>query len=181
MTAPKDRAFDQVLGEGAEEIRALRQCIADVEAANAELREWRDQAVASCAKRRCSERERELMEARQLLADVEGRSEGVERIAAERQRQIDAEGWTPEHDDEHDCGEMVSAAACYAGMAQALVNGSSIVHPEVLSLWPWDFDWWKPSDDPVRNLEKAGALIAAEIDRLLREPRAQTERDPEGR
>lgn len=26
-------------------------------------------------------------------------SEGAKRIAAERQRQIDAEGWTPEHDD----------------------------------------------------------------------------------
>ena len=30
-------------------------------------------------------------------------------------------------------------------------------------------EWWKPSADPVRNLEKAGALIAAEIDRLLRQ------------
>jgi hypothetical protein len=32
--------------------------------------------------------------------------------------------------------------------------------------WPWDQKWWKPSDDPVKNLVKAGALIAAEIDRL---------------
>ena len=32
--------------------------------------------------------------------------------------------------------------------------------------WPWAKKWWKPSDDPVRNLVKAGALIAAEIDRL---------------
>lgn len=32
--------------------------------------------------------------------------------------------------------------------------------------WPWDEEWWKPSLDPIRNLEKAGALIAAEIDRL---------------
>jgi hypothetical protein len=34
--------------------------------------------------------------------------------------------------------------------------------------WPWDQDWWKPSPDPIRNLVKAGALIAAEIDRLQR-------------
>lgn len=34
--------------------------------------------------------------------------------------------------------------------------------------WPWDEEWWKPSEDPVRNLVKAGALIAAEIDRLQR-------------
>lgn len=26
---------------------------------------------------------------------------GAERIAVERRRQIEAEGWTPEHDDEH--------------------------------------------------------------------------------
>ena len=30
-------------------------------------------------------------------------------------------------------------------------------------------EWWKPSIDPVRNLAKAGALIAAEIDRLQRQ------------
>jgi hypothetical protein len=38
-------------------------------------------------------------------------------------------------------------------------------------LWPksWAEDWWKPmADDRVWQLTKAGALIAAEIDRLLR-------------
>lgn len=35
--------------------------------------------------------------------------------------------------------------------------------------WPWADDWWNPSDDPVRNLVKAGALIAAEIDRIQRQ------------
>jgi hypothetical protein len=34
--------------------------------------------------------------------------------------------------------------------------------------WPWDEKWWKPSTNPIRNLVKAGALIAAEIDRLQR-------------
>lgn len=34
--------------------------------------------------------------------------------------------------------------------------------------WPFDASWWKPSNDPIRNLIKAGALIAAEIDRLQR-------------
>lgn len=34
--------------------------------------------------------------------------------------------------------------------------------------WPWDENWWKPSLDPIRNLVKAGALLAAEIDRLQR-------------
>lgn len=32
---------------------------------------------------------------------------------------------------------------------------------------PWDNEWWKPSpDDRKRELVKAGALIAAAIDRL---------------
>ena len=39
----------------------------------------------------------------------------------------------------------------------------------LIEYWPWDMKWWKPSDeDPIRNLVKAGALIAAEIDRLQR-------------
>lgn len=34
--------------------------------------------------------------------------------------------------------------------------------------WPWDEMLWKPTpDDRIRELAKAGALIATEIDRLL--------------
>ena len=34
----------------------------------------------------------------------------------------------------------------------------------------WDWTWWKPSpNDRIRELSKAGALIAAEIDRILNE------------
>jgi len=33
---------------------------------------------------------------------------------------------------------------------------------------PWNVVWWKPTpDDRIRELAKAGALIAAEIDRLI--------------
>ncbi len=84
-----------------------------------------------------------------------GGSRGCDDIAAERQRQISKEGWTPDHDDEHSDGAMASAALCY-------------IDPElVLRHWPWDRKWWKPSDRR-RDLVKAGALIAAEIDRLDR-------------
>jgi hypothetical protein len=35
--------------------------------------------------------------------------------------------------------------------------------------WPWDREWWKPTpNNRIRELAKAGALIAAEIDRLQR-------------
>jgi hypothetical protein len=97
---------------------------------------------------------------------------GVELIAAERQRQIEVEGWTPEHDDRHDGQEIATAAAAYLleGVAR---QGHWANHPHHEAgnpprLWPWHSGWWKPSPDPIRNLEKAGALIAAEIDRLQR-------------
>jgi hypothetical protein len=85
-------------------------------------------------------------------------------VLAERQRQISAEGWTPEHDDEHSRGEMASAAACYAVVHKGI---------DLRPLWPWSPYWWKPTDRR-RNLTKAGALILAEIERL---DRADARRD----
>lgn len=94
---------------------------------------------------------------------------GVESIAAERARQIEVEGWTPAHDDEHDMGQLSGAASTYLQHAFSQVNEN--IPPPIVDgpgEWPWPTEWWKPSPDPVRNLEKAGALIAAEIDRLKR-------------
>lgn len=92
--------------------------------------------------------------------------DGATLIAAERRRQILMEGWTPEHDDEHRFGEMATAAACYAHEAHYPWTESHMkVAPRQ---WPWARAWWKPTGDPVRDLVKAGALIAAEIDRLER-------------
>lgn len=94
---------------------------------------------------------------------------GAELIAAERQRQIEKEGYTPEHDDDHTDTELVRAAICYAGM--------ECEHPQfydadgdrlLFKLWPWHPSAFKPSLEQVPNLVKAGALIAAEIDRLQR-------------
>lgn len=92
---------------------------------------------------------------------------GIELIAQERAAQVSREGWTPEHDDEHSAGEMAQAAACYAAVAceQAKGEDGPFVHDP--SLWPWDASWFKPKDQ-LRNLVRAGALIAAEIDRVQR-------------
>jgi len=97
---------------------------------------------------------------------------GAELIAAERTRQIADEGWTPQHDDEHvDC-QLGLAARAYIHVARCQVT--LYVNVEEFHLIPndWPVDWlretFKSSDDPVRNLVKAGALIAAEIDRLQR-------------
>lgn len=90
---------------------------------------------------------------------------GVIAIADERYRQQLQEGWTPDHDDKHIFGDMARAAACYA-----LIGGSSsrsLWTGDIPNFWPWAGKWWKPSDCR-RDLVKAGALIAAEIDRLDR-------------
>lgn len=84
--------------------------------------------------------------------------------------------------------EIAMAAACYAApeyifTKQEHANGIGFANP-----WPWDdvFDKRpRPSrgnfvepeeatlDERIRLLEKAGALCAAEIDRLLRVRRAE--------
>jgi hypothetical protein len=96
---------------------------------------------------------------------------GVELIAAERQRQVEREGWTPEHDDTHDDGELARAAACYAdphGFHDPLGAPGGWLGKRIPARWPWDWSYWKPGATRVRALVKAGALIAAEIDRLQR-------------
>jgi len=83
-------------------------------------------------------------------------------VAAERERQKNVEGWTPDHDDEHECGEMAQAAACYIAH-----NAANLPKSIVANYWPWNLEWWKPKDHR-RNLVRAGALILAEIERLDR-------------
>lgn len=95
----------------------------------------------------------------------------VSDVLAERARQISAEGWTPEHDDAHEAGELARAAACYA-MQAALDNIGTpgladATRHMVREMWPWSREWWKPADHR-RDLVKAGAMILAEIQRLDR-------------
>ena len=57
---------------------------------------------------------------------------------------------------------MANAASCYAMIPALRPASFPPAH------WPW-LDGWKPTpDDRIRELAKAGALIAAEIDRLQR-------------
>lgn len=82
-------------------------------------------------------------------------------VLAERRRQIEAEGWTPEHDDGQPL-KMAAAGACYVLWSDAYPNQC-----EPPALWPWDAAWWKPKDYR-RDLVRAAALILAEIERLDR-------------
>lgn len=93
---------------------------------------------------------------------------GVELIKRERVRQVSTEGWTQKHDDNHDMGELLHAAQSYVMIADAQTNKVALPTCFVPKFWPWELKWFKPSRDQVQNLVKAGALIAAEIDRIKR-------------
>ena len=76
------------------------------------------------------------------------------------------EGWTPEHDNEHDGGQMALAAAAYAIGSRWNERYKAESGPPH-STWPWERAWWKPAS-ARRMLVKSAALIVAEIERLDR-------------
>jgi hypothetical protein len=109
------------------------------------------------------------------------KNNGIGIIAEERIRQIEKEGWTFEHDDCHTHGQLAQCAAAYAYPHDSILLFRGDLHNEEesfvklcitrTSLYPksWSAYWWKPSpENRIKELAKAGALIAAEIDRLLR-------------
>ncbi|MFN4288934.1 MAG: hypothetical protein ACK4E3_10620 [Brevundimonas sp.] len=119
-----------------------------------------------------------LLLAHQLLItalSIRPPSQAAIDVLAERQRQIEVEGWTPDHDDEHRDGALANAAAAYAHCASlpdrlrkcvtgiySISNNGTLRH-----LWPWASTWWKPTTRR-RDLVKACALLLAEIDRMDR-------------
>lgn len=80
-------------------------------------------------------------------------SPGVDLISDERYRQMDDEGWSEEHD----------ARVNYSGQ---LARAASFYLSGKREDWPWAKVFWKPTTRQ-RDLVKAGALIAAELDRLI--------------
>lgn len=87
----------------------------------------------------------------------------ADELLDERKRQVEQEGWTAEHDDAHELGDLGDAAACYA-----MSPGGTIASGAQSRLWPWDRKWLKQRGDRRRDLVKAGGLIIAEIERLDR-------------
>jgi hypothetical protein len=83
---------------------------------------------------------------------------------------VSVEGWTPQHDDNYRQAELTNAASAYAEAAAMQMYGD-VGGPDLEiapDCWPWAMFYWRPASNPIRNLVKAGALIAAEIDRLQR-------------
>jgi hypothetical protein len=115
------------------------------------------------------------------LADARAKNGGVAEIAAERARQMrehpdneegsDGEGWSTCHDQyDHSNGELALVAACYALSA---VPPDQVGQNDYVT-WPWEKRWDKRGKhDRRRKLVIAGALIAAELDRLALEKPTQ--------
>ncbi|MBN8668741.1 MAG: hypothetical protein J0M30_14685 [Chitinophagales bacterium] len=87
---------------------------------------------------------------------------GIELIAIERQEQIEKHGFTISHDKEHRDGELAINAATLTAMdtGYSVTDKYFIEYPD---------DWGlcdKLKNDRIHQLKVAGALIAAEIDRL---------------
>ncbi|HHF0699400.1 TPA: hypothetical protein ACPIBI_001941 [Pseudomonas aeruginosa] len=101
-----------------------------------------------------------LSELKKVLAAAPGKEvpQAWIDVQAERRRQVEAEGWTPEHDDLYCAAELPRAAAAY------ILNGAN---DEAPAIWPFVAKWWKPRD-ARSNYVRASALILAEIERLDR-------------
>lgn len=91
-------------------------------------------------------------------------------VMTERLRQIEAEGYDPEHDDEH-VNDEIAALACFYAMPPGARewDTSSTGYGLRLGDAILPHGWASIKDgDRRRELVKAGALILAEIDRLDR-------------
>lgn len=151
-----------------------------IEAAAQELRRVAELHEQSCCGLWSRAAQQRALLKRDVLQEMSNRVRALKRpepseatqaaadVLAERRRQIEAEGWTPEHDDQWVHGELALAAAGYAE-AGGNVHRDIIadLQPSLPFTWAWSPLWWKPTDRR-RDLVKAGALILAEIERIDR-------------
>jgi len=98
----------------------------------------------------------------------------LELITEERQRQI-AKGYTASHDDDLIGGELAAGGGCFALYAGWQSPGCDVedLAKEKRSIagsdWPFERASFRPDENPIANLAKAGAMIVAEIERLQRQ------------
>lgn len=96
---------------------------------------------------------------------------GVELIAAERARQQDELGYDVSHDVDHENDELANAGAWYALEPRTRSRLDHMNNPRFDGMRPgqiWPEGWvFRGNTSRIRELQKAGALIAAEIDRRI--------------
>jgi len=112
---------------------------------------------------------------------------GIELIAYERAHQIHKFGYTSEHDSQYEAEVLCNAAIAYL---QPWIGGMEDDTDEFMdneqkvearadyvykpSAWPFITPWKGGNDDRITQLAKAGAFIAAEIDRILKTQHEQS-------
>jgi hypothetical protein len=96
-------------------------------------------------------------------------SRATQDVLAERRRQIEVEGWTPEHDDAHDSGELGLAAALYAipYETDGLISQEDFIRLDMALELGCGFAR-TPEPDVRKRKVKAAALLLAEIERIDR-------------
>jgi hypothetical protein len=93
----------------------------------------------------------------------------VEMITAERARHVDRKSLVAFHDDQYRDGQLVAAAVAYARVYRLPLREKESLDVGLAGGWPPSLVCaWKAAT-PVRDLVRAASLIAAEIDRLVRE------------
>lgn len=97
---------------------------------------------------------------------------GIELMAEERERQIWQKGYTLEQDDGYHDGELLRGALSYVEASHWHGEPDFKRYDLDDDPWPWD-SGFNPGEpvDAILCLTKAGAMIAAEIDRLQRIPK----------
>ncbi|MGN6122977.1 MAG: hypothetical protein ACTHOJ_08460 [Sphingomonas oligoaromativorans] len=108
-----------------------------------------------------------------LAARLAVNNHALARVLRERVEQIDRHGYSPEHDLDHEPGELACAALAYLMMGVNLLGEAdsppTALHEDVLrestQYWPW-MDGFRPSLDPAAMLAKAAALLLATMDRI---------------
>lgn len=109
-----------------------------------------------------------------MTHDVMRTKKAIDAFTLARARQVVNHRFSSGGDDTYEEGQLADAAACYAS-----AHGEA----DIPYSWPWSGDWWKPSPDNEpqnrkRDLEKAGALLLAEWERLDRLQERRSEEEP---
>lgn len=106
----------------------------------------------------------------EMLRSLHAISPGAAAVVVERARQVVDEGYTAEHDDEHDSvWRLIHAARCLARSAEVWANGGDY-DPEADIDWPgWPWHEEPALRDAWDDAVRAAALLIAALDMMARE------------
>lgn len=104
-----------------------------------------------------------------MSPEAQIRERALTDILRERIRQIRVEGWSLEHDDEHDQAQLARAALSYAlsGITKLMTHPPHAMFTAMAEMWPWE-RCALPRHQPRQLLVIGAALLVAEIERLDR-------------